>query len=132
MKRTSLTISRLAQAAGIGVETIRYYQRIGLLDEPVKPAQGYRVYPQESLTRLHFIARAKQLGFTLNEIKELLILESSDCQQTQQLASQKLESIQQRIIDLTAIAGSLEQLIDACHEGEDSRPCPIIDSLNKS
>lgn len=132
MKKSSLTISRLAQEAGVGVETIRYYQRIGLLEEPLKPAQGYRVYPDESLERLHFISRAKQLGFTLNEIKELLMLEGSDCQQTQQIAVQKLESIQQRITDLTAMAGSLQQLIEACHEGEQSGACPIIKSLNKT
>jgi MerR family mercuric resistance operon transcriptional regulator len=106
MKKTTLTISRLAREAGLGVETIRYYQRIGLLEEPPKLAQGYRIYPDESLARLHFICRAKQLGFTLNEIKELLMLESSDCQQMQQIAKQKLASIQQRIVDLTAIAGT--------------------------
>ena len=129
---SALTISRLAEQAGVGVETIRYYQRIGLLEEPVKPAQGYRIYPDEYLARLHFISRAKQLGFTLNEIKDLLMLESSDCQQTQEIARQKLESIQQRIIDLTAMAGSLEQLIDACHEGGSSNTCPIINTLNKT
>jgi MerR family mercuric resistance operon transcriptional regulator len=115
----------------VGIETVRYYQRIGLLDEPPKPAQGYRVYPHASLARLHFIARAKQLGFTLNEIKELLMLESSHCQQAQQLASQKLESIQQRITDLTAMAQTLQQLIDTCHEGEQATACPIIDTLSK-
>ena len=132
MKKPSLTISRLAREADVGVETIRYYQRIGLLEEPLKPAQGYRIYPIESLARLNFISRAKQLGFTLNEIKELLMLESSDCQQTQKIASQKLESIRQRIIDLTAMAGSLEQLVDACHEGESSNACPIINTLSKN
>jgi MerR family mercuric resistance operon transcriptional regulator len=59
----ALTISRLAREAGVGIETVRYYQRIGLLDEPPKPTQGYRVYPHALLARLHFIARAKQLGF---------------------------------------------------------------------
>ncbi|NNG14412.1 MAG: MerR family DNA-binding protein, partial [Gammaproteobacteria bacterium] len=131
MKNPALTISRLAREADIGVETIRYYQRIGLLEEPPKPVQGYRVYPDASLARLHFISRAKQLGFTLNEIKELLMLDSSDCQQTQQIAAQKLETVQQRIIDLTAMAGTLQQLIDACHGGESSGACPIIDTLNK-
>lgn len=131
MKNGVLTISRLAREAGVGVETIRYYQRIGLLKEPVKPAQGYRIYPQASLARLHFIARAKQLGFTLNEIKELLMLESSDCQQTQQIAVQKLETIQQRITDLTSMAETLQQLIDACHDGGQSGTCPIIKTLNK-
>ena len=131
MKNPASTISLLAREADIGVETIRYYQRIGLLEEPLKPAQGYRVYPDASLARLHFISRAKQLGFTLNEIKELLMLETSDCQQTQQVAVQKLESIRQRISDLTAMAGTLQHLIDACHNGEQSGACPIIDTLSK-
>jgi MerR family mercuric resistance operon transcriptional regulator len=69
--------------------------------------------------------------FTLNEIKELLMLESSHCQQAQQLASQQLESIQQRITDLTAMAQALRQLIDICHEGKRATACPIIDTLGK-
>lgn len=128
----ALTISRLAREAGVGVETIRYYQRVGLLDEPPKPAQGYRVYPQQALGRLHFIARAKQLGFTLNEIKDLLLLDNADCRQTQDIASQKLESIRARISDLSAMAESLQQLIQTCQGAETAEACPIIDSLSKS
>jgi MerR family mercuric resistance operon transcriptional regulator len=132
MTMPALTISRLAREAGVGVETIRYYQRIGLLEEPPRPAQGYRRYPATTLARLHFIARAKQLGFTLNEIKELLLLESSACQQVQELATQKLATIQQRIADLTAMAETLQQLLDTCHDGQQSATCPIINSLTKA
>ena len=85
MSAKPLTISHLAKAAGIGVETIRYYQRIGLLDEPPKPASGYRVYNKSVVARLKFIQRAKELGFTLGEIKELLSLDSDACGQTREL-----------------------------------------------
>ena len=69
-----LTIGRLAQSAGVNVETIRYYQRVGLLKEPEKPAYGYRHYPPDTVARIRFIKRAQQLGFTLEEISELLSL----------------------------------------------------------
>lgn len=127
----ALTISRLAREAGVGVETIRYYQRVGLLKEPAKPAQGYRVYSADALNRLHFIARAKELGFTLNEIKELLLLDNADCQQTQVIASQKLQSIQARIDDLSMMAETLQQLLQTCQGHVTKAACPIIDSLSK-
>ncbi|WP_126456491.1 MerR family transcriptional regulator [Sulfuriflexus mobilis] len=127
----ALTISRLAREAGVGVETVRYYQRIGLLEEPPKPAEGYRVYPGQALSRLQFIARAKELGFTLNEIKELLLLDNADCQQTQEIAGQKLQSIHARIHDLTAMAETLEHLLRSCQGHATTAACPIIDSLNK-
>lgn len=128
---SALTISRLAREAGVGVETVRYYQRVGLLKEPVKPAQGYRVYSADALNRLHFIARAKELGFTLNEIKELLLLDNADCQQTQEIASQKLQSIQTRIHDLSMMAATLQQLLQTCQGHASTAACPIIDSLSK-
>ena len=86
--RTELTIGQLATAAGVNVETIRYYQRLGLLDEPEKPAGGHRRYPAEQVKRLRFIKRAQALGFTLTEVAALLTLEQANaCTETRDLAS---------------------------------------------
>ncbi len=126
-----LTISRLARLAGIGVETIRYYQRIGLLATPPRPAHGYRTYPADSLERLHFIARAKQLDFTLKEIAELLQLGPADCQTTRELAKHKREHIQRKIRDLQAMNEILDQLI-ACCETNRGDDCPILASLSQA
>lgn len=123
---TRLTIGKLAKQAGINLETIRYYQRIGLIDEPVKPESGYRVYPQSDLNRLQFIQRAKQLGFSLAEIKQLLQLEEDTCEQTRKLAEQKQQLIQQKIADLQTLSNTLEQYIQACYCSTDHQDCPII------
>jgi MerR family mercuric resistance operon transcriptional regulator len=125
-----LTISRLARLAGIGVETIRYYQRIGLLQTPAKPPQGYRIYPADTLKRLQFISRAKQLGFTLKEIAELLQLGPADCQTTRKLAQQKYNDIQAKVRDLQAISGILEQLIERC-DADSTDTCPILAALSQ-
>ncbi len=131
MPAKALTISRIANIAGIGVETIRYYQRIGLIDEPAKPASGYRVYHESILARLKFIQRAKELGFTLAEIQELLSLDSSACEQTRELAQRKQEIIQQKITDLQAMATVLNELLEACHNNPAHSGCPIIDILSR-
>ncbi|MBY4677640.1 MerR family transcriptional regulator [Marinobacterium arenosum] len=125
-----LTISAVAKQAGVGVETIRYYQRIGLLAEPVKPAAGYRTYSQRDIRQIHFIQRAKQLGFSLKEIKVLLSLEQGDCDRTRQLATHKLADVQNKIRDLKAIATTLEQLITSCERNESGSSCPIIDAIS--
>jgi len=129
MSQTSLTISRLARQAGISVETVRYYEREGLITQPVKPAQGYRTYPEPTLLRLQFISRAKQLGFSLKEIKDLLSLEGAECQQTREIANLKLNEVQLKIRDLQALASRLELLMHACESNTEGKPCPIIDVL---
>ena len=131
MHAKPLTISRVAEAAGIGVETIRYYQRIGLLHEPTKPANGYRVYDHEVVTRLKFIQRAKELGFTLAEIQDLLSLDASACGQTQEIAQRKLQLIQDKITDLQTMAGVLNDLLTACRDNQDHAGCPIIKTLSR-
>ena len=87
MSEKPLTINVTAKKAGIGVETIRYYQRIGLINEPEKPLSGYRVYPEETVSRLRFILRAKELGFSLAEISNLLALGDGRCMETKELAA---------------------------------------------
>ena len=125
-----LTIGRLAQAAGVTVETIRYYQRRGLLDKPGKPKEGYRRYSSEAAKRLRFIKRAQALGFTLEEISNLLLLEETDCcASTQKLAARKLALIEVRLADLTAMRDVLAGLVSQCDAGTHRGGCPIISSL---
>lgn len=125
-----LTISHIAKLAGVGIETIRYYQRIGLIAEPDKPLSGYRVYPQATLTRLKFIQRAKQLGFTLNEIADLLELDTDQCSETRVIAEKKIQIIQGKILDLKNMQQTLEGLLKSCQQNPGHCGCPIISSLS--
>jgi len=123
-----LTIGRVAHQAGVNVETIRYYQKRGLIQEPDKPAFGYRCYPADTVARIHFIKRAQSLGFTLQEIAILLKLDEGQCSETQALARQKLALVESRIKDLQAISEGIKNLINAC-ESQNTPPCPIISAL---
>ena len=125
------TISVAAKQAGVNIETIRYYQRIGLIDEPPKPLAGYRIYPPSTIERVRFIQRAQQLGFRLAEIKRLLELEDGSCAQTRELAEQKLGLIKEKIRDLQNMASVLESHIQACCSNKDDHPCPLIAALSK-
>ncbi|HHI94305.1 MAG TPA: MerR family transcriptional regulator [Gammaproteobacteria bacterium] len=130
MTTPTLTIGKLAAAAGVNVETIRYYQRLKLIIEPAKPDQGYRHYPAEYVLRVRFIKRAQQLGFTLKEIQELLELGDGHCQQVQQLAQVKLKKIRERITDLTAMYDALDSLLTQCQTSEaDDARCALIETI---
>ena len=125
-----LTIGALAKRAGVNVETIRYYQRIGLLREPPKPAQGYRRYPQQAVARIHFIKRAQELGFSLKEIAELLQLNDGSCSTARHMAEQKRELVTARLNDLKRLYDTLSVMIDACRQSEaDGASCALIDTL---
>jgi MerR family mercuric resistance operon transcriptional regulator len=124
------TISAAARKAGIGVETIRYYQRIGLIKEPEKPLSGYRVYSEESVSRLRFIKRAKELGFSLAEISRLLELGDGKCMETKQLAAHKLEVVKNKLQDLELIASTLEKLIQSCESNPSHKGCPIVAAIS--
>lgn len=124
-----LTIGRLARLAGVGVETIRYYQREGLIKEPPKPSSGYRRYPAATLERLRFIQRAKTLGFSLAEIGELLELGDGCCERTQALAEHKLALVRAKQRDLAAMARALEAAIVACEHNPADAACPLVQSL---
>ena len=126
------TISVAARKAGVNVETIRYYQRIGLIAEPEKPLSGFRVYPDSAIDRIHFIQRAQMLGFSLAEIKHLLELEDGDCAQTRELAEQKLALINHKIKDLQTMAAVLKKHIRVCKTNKDQQTCPLITSLARS
>ena len=126
----TLTIGQLARLAGVNVETIRYYQRIGLIHEPPKPASGYRHYPESMVETLQFIKRAKQMGFSLQEIAELIELGESACQRVRLRAEAKREQINTQIRELESLRQTLDQLIDQCHSKEKDRPCPIVRKLS--
>ena len=129
MARDTLTIGRLARAAGVNVETIRYYQRLGLVPEPPRPTGGYRHYPPETVDRIRFIKRAQRLGFTLQEIGELLALGDGACEDVRRRAERKCAQIAAQIRDLQALHRTLEQLITRCREGDGGGGCPIIESI---
>lgn len=125
------TIGQLARAANVNVETIRYYQRLGIIDEPAKPANGYRIYPEKTIDRIHFIKRAQQLGFSLQEIAELLQLGDGHCTDVRQRAQEKQARIDAQINDLQKLRKTLAQLIKACQSNQQDEHCPIIETLTK-
>jgi MerR family mercuric resistance operon transcriptional regulator len=125
-----LTIGILAKRGGVNVETIRYYQRRGLLHEPSKPSGGFRRYPSEAVNRVRFIKRAQTLGFTLEEISGLLRLdEKKACLETREVAAHKLMLIEQKISDLSSMKKALASLVRACDASVAGESCPIIHLL---
>ncbi|WP_338352585.1 Hg(II)-responsive transcriptional regulator [Thalassolituus oleivorans] len=126
---TLFTIGKLAQAAQVSVETIRYYERRSLITQPLKPAHGYRTYPKATLARILFIKRAQELGFTLEEIANLLVLGESHCSEVQELAEGKLVSVRAKINDLCRLERVLEDLVIKCRSNPDNTACPIVESL---
>jgi MerR family mercuric resistance operon transcriptional regulator len=127
-----MRIGELARSVGVSVETIRYYQRIGLLALPQKPYGGMRSYSTQDLQRLRFIRRAQQLGFSLEDIQVLLELSSSDCDEVQKLATDKLSLVQEKLGQLRRIESVLAQTLKQCARRKDNQPCPIIETLTQS
>jgi MerR family mercuric resistance operon transcriptional regulator len=126
----NLTIGTLARQGGVNVETIRYYQRRGLLQEPPKPRGGFRHYTADTVKRVRFIKRAQVLGFTLEEITGLLTLdERKACRETRGIAVHKLELIEEKIADLSKMKKALSRLVRACDTSSAGAPCPIIHLL---
>ena len=125
------TISKTARLLDISVETIRYYERRGLIQQPAKPRQGYRQYSDETINRIRFIKRAQSLGFTLKEISGLLSLNDSPCGEVQKLAASKLASVQEKIRDLSGLEKALSALLRQCQENDDESRCPVIDAFQK-
>ena len=124
----SLTIGKLAAAGGVGVETIRFYQRKGLLEQPTRES-GIRRYGSEEVRRLRFIKRAQAAGFTLQEIKELLELDAGeDRPRARELAQARVEALDEKIAELKRARDALRRLARECSE-ESSGPCPILTSF---
>ncbi|MCZ7566144.1 MAG: MerR family DNA-binding protein [Burkholderiales bacterium] len=126
------TIGGLARAVGVSVETVRYYQRIGLLPAPPRAHGTIRRYPPETLARLRFIRRAQGLGFTLEEVGALLALSVGEhCAETRALGERKLALVQRKIDQLAAIRAALGELVARCAQGGRSRGCPLIEALSR-
>jgi MerR family transcriptional regulator, mercuric resistance operon regulatory protein len=123
---SSMTIARLAEAGGVGVETVRYYQRRGLLPEPERPAGGVRRYADEDVRRLRFIRSAQGAGFTLEEIGELLALDAVDDRaRARELARSRIAALDAKIDEMKAARAALSRLAEDCGSGS-AGPCPIL------
>jgi MerR family mercuric resistance operon transcriptional regulator len=133
MPQKNFTIGTLAEKAGVNIETIRYYQRRGLLIEPVKPVKGIRYYTEDEVQRVLFIKQGKKLGFTLDEISELLALEDGKhCQEAKAMALKKLALTRERIEGLRIMEAALSSLVESCSSNTESVSCPIIRALLKT
>ncbi len=127
-----LTIGALAGAAGVGVETVRFYERKGLIPEPPRSPSGYRQYEPATVERVRFIRRAQGLGFTLAEIAELLDLridEVAACAPVAAQARAKLEQVAGKIDELRRMQAALERLVEACEARQPTGECPILEAL---
>ena len=132
---TTLTIGQLARASNVGVETIRFYERRGLIPDPPRRASGYRKYPQDTVRRLEFIRRGKKLGFTLAEIADLLSMQHTSgetCARVQGLTKAKLALVEEKLVDLHQIRDTLRSLLVECNAEASIDECPILNALDKS
>jgi Hg(II)-responsive transcriptional regulator len=131
LDQPGLTIGTLARAAGVGIETIRYYQRRGLLPVPVVSPGSFRRYPAELVERIRFTKRAQDLGFSLDQILELFALEDGhDRQAIRRIAAERRGDIEHRIEDLQRMQSVLSHLIHECEGSSSMTPCPIIATLS--
>lgn len=127
-----LTIGKLAKQAKVSIETVRYYQRIGLLQIPEKPNVGYRLYPSNTIDRIQFIKRAQQAGFTFKETTRLLTLDGTHCEEVRKLAEQKRQQIDSQIKNLTALRNTLDNLVKRCHTNTSTERCSLMDALSST
>jgi MerR family transcriptional regulator, copper efflux regulator len=132
--REALTIGEVAKGAEVGVETIRFYEREGLIVSPPRRPSGYRQYPAGTIRRVRFIRRAKELGFTLKEIGELLSLRvdpRTTCADVRVVARAKIGDIEEKITELRRISDVLDRLARACRGQGPTTECPILDMLDE-
>lgn len=131
---SGMAIGALAHAAGLHVETVRYYQRRGLMSEPDRPPGGIRRYDDSALQRLHFIRTAQSLGFSLDEVASLLTLEDgAGCEEARELGQRKLASVREKIRNLRRIERVLEELVQECaRTPREAVTCPLLASLRES
>ena len=127
----NLTIGAFAKAAGVNVETIRFYQLKGLLATPDRPYGSIRRYSGADVARVRFVKAAQRLGFNLGEIGQLLRLEDgTHCSEAAELASQRLDDVQAKLADLTRIEAALSKLVGECHAHQGNVSCPLIAALH--
>jgi Hg(II)-responsive transcriptional regulator len=130
-----LTVGRLAQAAGVNVETIRYYEKRGLIARPAQPASGYRKYGADDVARVQFIKSAQRIGFTLNEISELIRLEQDQhahCSDLQERAEEKVRAVDQKIAELQRMRAELVKLAVTCPPDELLARCDLLNCFSSS
>jgi len=130
----AMWISKAAERAGVNVQTLRYYERRGLLPKAPRRVSGYREFPDEAVRVVRFIKRAQDLGFSLDELEELLRLRRQSGRNRARIrgvAEQKIGQIEQKIAELQRMKGALKTLVQACHEGA-ALECPIIEALDGS
>ncbi len=126
----NLTIGGFAKCSGVNVETIRFYQRKGLLPEPNKPYGSIRRYSKTDVARVKFVRSAQRLGFSLDEIAELLRLEDgAHCDEASHLAEHKLKDVREKLADLKRMETALSGIVHACHTRKGNVSCPLIASL---
>jgi MerR family transcriptional regulator, mercuric resistance operon regulatory protein len=125
-----MRISQLAASAGVNVETVRYYQRIGLLAVHERPAHGFRAYDPTDLARLRFIRRAQALGFSLDDIAALLRLSARECGDVRAIAHGQLVQIREKLADLARMERALVTVLSRCDSRPQDGECPVIRALN--
>lgn len=129
-----MKIGSVAEAAGVEVSTVRYYERRGLLAEPPRTASGYRQYDEAVIDRIRFVRQAQDLGFTLEEIEELLALrveDSSSCGVVEEATRAKLRSVDAKIRELRRLRGVLARLVRSCEAKESTEECPVLGMLEE-
>jgi Hg(II)-responsive transcriptional regulator len=130
----SMTIGTLAEKAGVNVPTVRYYERRGIIPEPPRTSSGYRQYEEGVVHRIRFIRRAQNLGFTLEEIEELLALRVEDpdaCDAVERATRARLESVESKIAELERLQAVLTRLVRSCEERQITEECPMLATLEE-
>ncbi len=130
----TLSIGQVARKAGVGVETVRFYEREGLLEEPPRRASGYRQYSEQVVKQLHFIQRAKLLGFSLKEISELLRLRvdaQTSCDEVRQRTEAKLAEVERKLVELQRMRQALLQVASLCTGPGPTSACPMLEALDQ-
>ncbi len=129
----ALTIGKVAAAAGVKIDTLRYYEREGMIPPPARTRSNYRVYSPETIARVRFIKRAQALGFSLQQIRELLKLKTSHgagCEEVRRQAEEKIRELDEKIRALERMKEALQELVQACSGSGPVIDCPIIESLD--
>jgi Cu(I)-responsive transcriptional regulator len=130
-----MTIGALGEATGVGAETIRYYERIGLLPEPARTAAGYRMYEREHVRRLNFIRRGRELGLSLDAVRELLSLAGDrlrSCARVDRLVREHIHDLDHKIAGLQQLRGALQRLADSCRGGGKIADCRILEAMQEA
>jgi MerR family copper efflux transcriptional regulator len=129
-----LSIGQVARRAGVGVETVRFYEREGELSEPPRRSSGYRQYPEQVVSRLHFIKRAQKLGFSLKEISELLLLRvdaQTSCEEVKQRTEAKIAEVEHKLVELQRMRQALLQVHSLCTGQGPTGRCPMLEALDQ-